>query len=128
MFMAQVVGTVVATRKHERLVGAKLLLVRPLGWAEAREEGDPASSTGLPAPSFYPGGQVGPLVAVDAVGAGTGERVLVAVGAAARLGLADASAPVDLTIVGIIDKVDGDFPGRAQKACAEVDGDRPGEV
>lgn len=106
--MAQVVGTVVATRKHERLVGAKLLLVRPLG---CPSKASPAS----PSPDQAADDQPNVLVAVDAVGAGTGEWVLVAMGAAARLGWADASAPVDLTIVGIIDEVDGDVPGWAPK-------------
>lgn len=89
MLIAEVTGTVVATRKHESLTGSKLLLIRPL-------QGNRRNET---------------LVAVDAVGAGTGELVLVATGSAARLGLNVAHAPVDLTIVGIIDQVEGDIKG-----------------
>lgn len=85
MFLAEVTGTVVATRKHESLIGSKLLLVRDI------------SSTAR-------GKAV--LVAVDAVGAGKGELVLVATGSAARLALRSPDAPVDLTIVGIVDQVE----------------------
>ncbi|APC09187.1 EutN/CcmL family microcompartment protein [Neomoorella thermoacetica] len=89
MLIAEVTGTVVATRKHESLTGSKLLLIRPL-------QGNRQGQT---------------LVAVDAVGAGRGELVLVATGSAARLGLGVPQAPVDLTIVGIIDQVEGDIKG-----------------
>ncbi|GFN23275.1 EutN/CcmL family microcompartment protein [Moorellaceae bacterium AZ2] len=89
MFIAEVTGTVVATRKHESLTGTKLLLIRPLD-----------------------GGRRGQtLVAVDAVGAGKGEVVLVTTGSGARLGLGVPHAPVDMTIVGIVDKVEGDVKG-----------------
>ncbi|MGI9860368.1 EutN/CcmL family microcompartment protein [Moorella naiadis] len=89
MLIAEVTGTVVATRKHESLTGSKLLLIRPLQGSRRGET----------------------LVAVDAVGAGKGELVLVVTGSAARLGLNVAYAPVDLTIVGIIDQVEGDIKG-----------------
>ncbi|WP_258358774.1 EutN/CcmL family microcompartment protein [Moorella sulfitireducens] len=89
MLIAEVTGTVVATRKHESLTGSKLLLIRPLHGGRRGET----------------------LVAVDAVGAGRGELVLVVAGSAARLGLGVSQAPVDLTIVGIIDQVEGDIKG-----------------
>ncbi|WP_338825548.1 Carbon dioxide concentrating mechanism protein CcmL [Moorella humiferrea] len=92
MLIAEVTGTVVATRKHESLTGSKLLLVRPL----------------------YSGRRGETFVAVDAVGAGRGEVVLVATGSAARMGLGVPHAPVDMTIVGIIDKVEGDIKGLAR--------------
>ncbi|PRR70425.1 EutN/CcmL family microcompartment protein [Neomoorella humiferrea] len=89
MLIAEVTGTVVATRKHESLTGSKLLLIRPL----------------------YGGRRGETLVAVDTVGAGRGELVLVATGSAARMGLGVPHAPVDMTIVGIIDQVEGDIKG-----------------
>jgi ethanolamine utilization protein EutN len=87
MQIARVVGTVVATRKSEKIVGAKLLLVQPeTPWGETR-------------------GQA--LLAIDSVGAGIGERVLVVVeGKAAVQVLGRALAPVDAAVVGIIDQID----------------------
>lgn len=79
MKIGKVIGTVVSTRKDEALVGFKLLVI------EADETGER-------------------LVAIDTVGAGVGERVLVATGSAARVTLA-VHAPVDATVVGIIDTV-----------------------
>ncbi len=87
MVIGQVIGTVVATRKHERLVGGKIQVVQPL---EPR--------------TMRPDGEV--FVAVDAVGAGVGEQVLIARGSAARKAVDNESAPVDATIVGIIDEID----------------------
>jgi ethanolamine utilization protein EutN len=87
MLIAQVVGTVVATQKHDKLAGAKLLLVQPLAL-----DGSPKGGT---------------LLAIDSVGAGVGERVLVVVeGRAAGEALGRSVAPVDAAIVGIIDTVD----------------------
>ncbi len=89
MLVAQVVGTVVASRKHDRLVGSKIQVVQPL---------DPQSR--------QPQGPF--LVAVDAVGAGVGELVLLVLGSAAREALDDKTSPVDATIIGIIDEIDID--------------------
>lgn len=86
MVLAQIVGTVVATRKDERLVGAKLLLVQPI---------DPGGA---------PRG--GPLVAVDTVDAGAGETVLVVSGSSARMAGDLKETPVDAAIVGIVDDVE----------------------
>lgn len=85
MILARVIGTVVSTRKDEALIGFKLLIV------EAEDPRD-----GLDAER---------LVAVDTVGAGIGEVVLVARGGAARATL-PVIAPTDATIVGIVDTVD----------------------
>ncbi len=86
MQMGVVLGTVVATEKHEKLDGAKLLLVQPLGLDDA------------------PRGAA--VLAVDSVGAGVGERVLVVLeGRAAGQALGRRAAPVDAAIVGIIDHV-----------------------
>jgi ethanolamine utilization protein EutN len=87
MLIARVVGTVVATRKHERLVGSKIQVVQPLRPGEDNPMGDP-------------------FVAVDAVGAGVGERVVVVRGSSARLAVDTEQCPVDATIIGIIDHID----------------------
>ncbi len=87
MMIAKVIGTLVATRKHERLVGSKIQIVQPLDHKGLEPKGDP-------------------IVAVDAVGAGVGERVCVVLGSAARRGVDDNTCPVDATIVGIIDHID----------------------
>lgn len=82
MQIAKVVGHVISTQKKTELVGYKLLTVVPMikeGIFDDRLQ-----------------------VAVDAVGAGTGELVLLASGSAARCALAN-QAPVDLAIVGILD-------------------------
>lgn len=87
MLIAKVIGTLVATRKHERLVGSKIQIVQPLDRQGAAPEGDA-------------------FVAVDAVGAGVGERVVVVRGSGARHAVDDDQCPVDATIVGIIDHID----------------------
>lgn len=87
MQLARVVGTVVATRKHHRFDGAKLLLVQPT------------------TPGGEPQGRS--LLAVDAVGAGVGELVLLVIeGRAAAAALDSPQAPVDAAIIGIVDAVD----------------------
>jgi ethanolamine utilization protein EutN len=86
MLIAKVIGNVWATRKEESLSGLKLMVVQRL---------DPLSNRD---------GEI--LVAVDFVGAGVGEQVLVATGSAARKAEAVNQAPVDATIVGIIDAVE----------------------
>lgn len=87
MIIGQVIGTVVASRKHERLVGSKIQIVQPLAPGSGQAEG-------------------APFVAVDAVGAGVGEQVLVVQGSAARLAVDNENSPVDATIIGIIDQFD----------------------
>jgi ethanolamine utilization protein EutN len=87
MQIARVVGTVVATQKHATFTGAKLLLVQPVGLDDA------------------PRGT--PLLAVDSVGAGVHEKVLVVIeGRAAGEALGRKGAPVDAAIIGIVDHVD----------------------
>ena len=87
MQIARVVGTVVATQKHRKFQGAKLLLVQPLN------------------PDDTPHGSA--LLAVDAVGAGVHEKVLVVLeGRAAGEAVGRRAAPVDAAIVGIIDRVE----------------------
>lgn len=87
MQIAEVVGTVVSTRKNRKLEGAKLMLVQPLGL-----DGAPRGTT---------------LLAIDAVGAGVGERVLVVIeGKAAGDALGRKAAAVDAAIIGIVDALD----------------------
>jgi ethanolamine utilization protein EutN len=89
MQIARVVGTLVATKKHRKFEGAKLLLVQPLN----------ADDT--------PRGTA--LLAVDGVGAGVHEKVLIVLeGRAAGEAIGQKGAPVDAAIVGIIDQVDID--------------------
>ncbi len=87
MLIGEVIGTVVASRKHERLVGSKIQIVQPLAPRSGAAEGQP-------------------FVAVDAVGAGVGEQVLVVMGSAARVAVDNPESPVDATIIGIIDQFD----------------------
>ena len=86
MIIGRILGTVVATRKDERLQGTKLLLVRPI------------TLTGEDENSY--------LVAVDTVGAGYREKVLVVAGSSARLAEGMKDRPVDAAIIGIIDTVE----------------------
>lgn len=80
-------GTVVSTQKHRKFEGAKLLLVQPLN----------ADDT--------PRGNA--LLAVDGVGAGVHEKVIIVLeGRSAGESLGKKAAPVDAAIVGIVDSVD----------------------
>jgi hypothetical protein len=86
MIVGKVVGSVVSTRKNDNLVGNKFMIVEPVRSMK---------------------GDVGTFVAIDNIGAGIGEYVLVACGSAARIGCDMESAPVDAAIVGIIDDPSG---------------------
>ena len=87
MQIARVVGTVVATQKHRAFEGAKLLLVQPVALDDS------------------PRGT--PLLAIDSVGAGVHEKVLIVIeGRAAGEALGRKAAPVDAAIIGIIDQLD----------------------
>ena len=88
MILARVIGTVVATRKDERLAGKKLLVVKPVD-----ERGRDLD---------------GSLVALDAVQAGFHETVVVVAGSSARMATGMKDVPTDATIVGIVDTVDVD--------------------
>ena len=82
MLIGKVIGRVVSTRKNENLVGNKFMIVEPLP-----EMGNPDKK----------------IVAIDNIGAGIGETVLVALGSAARIGCGIETSPVDAAIVGIVD-------------------------
>lgn len=96
MFLARVIGAVVATRKSTGLLGEKLLLVRPLD-----EHGEGCDDT---------------LVACDAVGSGPGDLVHVCDGREATLALHETFVPVDATIVGYVEEFDHDGPGATTQA------------
>ncbi|SCZ04714.1 EutN/CcmL family microcompartment protein [Alkaliphilus peptidifermentans] len=86
MNIGRVIGTVVATRKDERLIGCKLMLTQPINVDEE------------------PVGE--PLVAVDTVGAGIGEIIIYTKGTAARHAAEKLQSPIDAAIVGIVDNID----------------------
>ncbi|MCA1623822.1 MAG: EutN/CcmL family microcompartment protein [Acidobacteria bacterium] len=83
MIIARILGTVVSTQKDERLHGKKLLIVKPINLDGTDQSG-------------Y-------IVAVDTVGAGFHEKVLVVGGSSARLAEGNKDMPVDSAIVGVID-------------------------
>jgi microcompartment protein CcmK/EutM len=91
-------GTVVATRKDERLLGKKLLVCRPVN-PEGEAEG-----------AYF--------VAVDTVGAGFHETVLVVSGSSARMAANFKESPVDSCIVGIVDEVRMDADEADRRALA----------
>ena len=86
MLVGKVIGSIVSTRKNENLIGSKFMIVEPLSVMNAKGER---------------------IVAVDNVGAGIGEIVLVATGSAARIGCNLSDCPVDAAIVGIVDSGTG---------------------
>jgi len=86
VFLGKVIGTVWSTKKDEKLVGSKFLIVRKLD-LDLKEKSD-----------F--------VVAVDSVGAGEGEVVLVATGSSSRQTHITQDKPVDAVIMAIVDKLD----------------------
>lgn len=92
MILARVEGSVVATKKNTKMTGSKFLVVRPLVIDSPKAQ------------EFKPG--TGTLVAVDSLGAGEGEIVLVVQGSSARLAADDKDTPVDAVVIGIVDTVD----------------------
>ncbi|MCX7648075.1 MAG: EutN/CcmL family microcompartment protein [Elusimicrobiales bacterium] len=88
MGFARGVGNVVCTRKDDKLVGTKLLMVQPVGLDDS------------------PKGN--PIVAIDAVGAGEGELVLIVQGSSARQTSKTENTPVDCTIFAIVDTIEKD--------------------
>ncbi len=88
MLIARVVGELTATRKHPSHEGRKLLLVQALN-LDGSDRGDP-------------------LVAVDAVDAGVGDRVLLATDGFAAITAAGAPplSPIDMAVIGVVDRLD----------------------
>jgi ethanolamine utilization protein EutN len=91
MLIAKVTGSLVSTEKVGSMVGHKLLMVEPYR-LDAKNRG-----------SLVTTGRV--MVAVDTVGAGTGELVLITQGSSARLTPETKSLPIDTVVIGIIDSV-----------------------
>lgn len=96
MELGQVTGTVVATHKNERLVGYKLLVIGLLTM-----DGKPTGSN---------------LVALDTVGAGIGETVIVVRGSSARQAEGMAPVPVDASIIAIVDSIEVEGKIRYRKS------------
>jgi microcompartment protein CcmK/EutM len=88
MIIARILGTVVSTQKDERLHGKKLLIVKPINLDGTDQSG-------------Y-------IVAVDTVGAGFHEKVIVVAGSSARLAEGNKDCPVDSAIIGVIDSYEFD--------------------
>jgi len=86
LILAKVIGTVWATRKDERLVGTKIQIVKPVDLDYKPKDGF--------------------LVAVDSVGAGVGEIVLVVQGSSARQTELTENKAIDATIMAIVDRLD----------------------
>ncbi len=86
MILAKIIGTVVATRKEESLVGSKLMVVRRINGSGEYIDSEE--------------------VAVDYVGAGIGETVLIGRGSSVRVDKARKEAAIDMAIIGIVDAMD----------------------
>ncbi|MFO0915635.1 MAG: EutN/CcmL family microcompartment protein [Pirellulales bacterium] len=91
MFVAKVTGAVVSTQKVSSMVGFKLLVVEPY-----RLEPNQRQSLVTTGRTF---------IAVDTLGAGEGDYVLVTQGSSARLTPETKSMPIDAVVVGIVDRV-----------------------
>lgn len=87
MIIAKVTGTVVCTQKDSSLVGRKMLVVQPVKIMDQGNSGNP-------------------FVALDAIGAGVGEIVMVCGGSSARMAEGFSSLAVDQSIVAIIDIIE----------------------
>ena len=86
MNIGKIIGTTVATRKDETLMGSKLMVMQPLSM-DYKATGEP-------------------FIAVDTVGAGIGEIVIYARGTAARNAAKKRESAIDVAIVGIVDRID----------------------
>lgn len=91
MFLARVTGSLVSTQKVESMRGHKLLVVEPFRLDEKTRK------------SLVTTGRT--FVAVDTIGAGEGEMVLITQGSSARLTRQTKSLPIDTVIIGIVDQV-----------------------
>jgi len=91
LVLCKVIGTVVCTRKDDKLVGTKIQIVQPISLYDQSPDGKP-------------------LVAVDSVGAGVGEVVLTCSGSSARQTSKTQNTPVDAVIMAIVDSVEVNHP------------------
>ncbi|HEY7953746.1 MAG TPA: EutN/CcmL family microcompartment protein [Polyangia bacterium] len=108
MILGRVVGEVWATRKHPALDGRKLLIIEPYLW-------------------YAPAHEVGHLVAVDPLGAGVGEDVVVCLGDPARRALGGTAFPVEATVAAIVDRTEL-FEDRGPRPLGFVGAHRPAGV
>lgn len=92
MFLARVLGAVVATKKDEAMKGHRLLILRPM----LVDQADP--------PSLKAGSNT--VIAVDTVGAGKGDMVLFCQGSSARQATGLKTLPVDTAVIGLVDHVE----------------------
>ena len=90
MFIARVNGNIVATQKVQTMSGRKLLIVEPLQVDETTKKTKPTGRC---------------LIAVDSIGAGTDDLVLVTQGSSARMTEITGDSPVDCVIIGIVDSI-----------------------
>jgi ethanolamine utilization protein EutN len=109
MILGRVVGEVWATRKHPALEGRKLLVIAPYLW-------------------YAPSHEIGHLVAVDPVGAGIGEDVVVCMGDPARRALGSTSTPVEAAVAAIVDHTELVPPAERGNRPLEFLGGRPNGV
>lgn len=91
MFVAKVTGSMVSTQKVQSMVGWKLLLVEPYRLEPGQRE------------SLVTTGRT--FIAVDMLGAGVGDYVLITQGSSARLTPETKNLPIDTVVVGIVDTV-----------------------
>jgi ethanolamine utilization protein EutN len=97
MLIARVIGEMVSTHKHPSHVGRKALVVQPLD-LDGASRGDP-------------------VIAFDAVDAGIGDRVLlVTEGFSAMTSVERPESPIDMAVVGVIDRIDLDGMARTPEA------------
>lgn len=96
MFIARVTGSIIATQKAVSMTGHKLLVVEPYRLAAAEPDGSGRDRLVTTGRTF---------IAVDALGAGEGEFVLVTQGSSARLTPETKSLPIDAVVIGLVDAV-----------------------
>lgn len=87
MIIGKVIGSVVSSAKAEKLQGKKLLIVQPLDLISIQPDGKP-------------------VIAIDTVGSGKGEVVMVVSGSSARQTVVTNGTPVDAAIIGVVDQVE----------------------
>lgn len=92
MFLARVIGQIVSSKKDDAMQGRKLLLLRPM----LVDEKNPGH--------FKPGANT--IVAVDSIGAGVGELVMLVQGSSARKVKGLSPCPIDAAVTGIVDSVE----------------------
>lgn len=106
MFLARVQGSIVSTMKDPAIRGFKLLLVEPLkveyDQPKAAANARPAEGEGAGKGRFAPTGRA--IVAMDLIGAGEGQLVLITQGSSARMAEGCEKTPTDAVVVGIVDE------------------------